>query len=94
MTIFLGMLIGVYNRSLKWAWEDAWQSDDPLLHIPDFRENVVSSGSYLVDKESIGFAYFLWKILLEMVDKAKLPLPLAKKLFLQWWQNGIVLRGE
>jgi hypothetical protein len=34
--VFLGILTGVYNRSLKWAWEDAWEANDPLDFNPLF----------------------------------------------------------
>ena len=77
---YLGLMDGVYDRSLSWAYDNAWNTNDPMTHLPDFRENVVSSKSYPIDRESVCFVYFLWKKLMEMVDKTKLPLPMARKI--------------
>ena len=54
---YRGFLDGIYNRCLKWAYEDAWESDDPIAHIPDVRQEVISSSSYPIDKDSIAVGY-------------------------------------
>ena len=76
--VYLGILEGVYDRTLSWAYTLAWETNDPMTHMPDFRVQMVSTPSYPVDKESLCFNYFIWKILREMVDKAKLPLSIAR----------------
>ena len=78
--IFHGVLEGVYDRCLKWAYEEAWNDNNPMQHMPEFRTEIVSSASYPVDRENVCFIYFIWKTLMEMVLKAGLPLPAALKI--------------
>ena len=66
---YLRLMIGVYDRCLKWAYVDAWSTNDPMTHLPEFREKVVSSKSYPVDRESLCFVYFVWKRLMEMLAR-------------------------
>jgi len=87
--LYIGILDRVYNANLKWAW-DALKSNNPMSMIPDFRPSVVSSKSYPVDKDSMCHALFLWIKLMDMVEKAQLPLPLAKKIvptIVAWWNR-------
>ena len=77
---YLSILQGVYERCLKWAYEDAWESDDPVAHIPVIRPDVISSSNYPIDEDCIVVAYCIWKILLKKVRAAQLPLPRAKKI--------------
>ena len=77
---YLTLLEGVYDRCLKWAYEDAWDSNDPIAHIPDIRPEVVSGSNYPIDIDSIAVKYIIWKMLFQKVRRAQLPLPLAKKI--------------
>ena len=77
---YLKLLLGVYDRCLKWAYEDAWDSNDPFPHIPKFRQELVSSSRYPVDEDSLRVRYLIWKILFKKVRKAQMPLPKAKKI--------------
>ena len=74
------MLTGIYERNLKWAYEEAWQSDDPFEHIPVFREDVVSSSRYPIDADSFCERYIIWKTLFKLVRAAKMPLPRALRI--------------
>ena len=55
-------------------------SDDPISHIIDIRPDVISGASYPIDRDSIAVGYCIWKILLQKVRAAQLPLPHAKKI--------------
>ena len=57
------MLAVVYDRNLKWAYEEAWSSDDPFEHMPNFREHLISSSRYPIDVDSFRERYIIWKIL-------------------------------
>merc|ERR1711862_1002355 len=74
---YIGILEGVYNRTLSWAYTVAWDSNDPMKYMPKFRQQIVSSPSYHVDRESLCFTFFVWTLLREMVEKTQLPLPIA-----------------
>ena len=73
------LLLGMYERCLKWAYEDAWDSNDPFPHIPKFWQELVSSSRYPVDKDLLRVRYLIWKILFKKVRKTQMPLPKAKK---------------
>ena len=77
----MSILRGVYDRSLKWAYADKWENDDPLKIMPQFRPEVVSSKSYKIESDSILFMLFVWKKLTYMIKQTQLTLPQAKKLF-------------
>ena len=62
---YIGILEGVYNRTLTWAYTDAWDSNDPMEFMPEFRQQMVSAPSYPVDRESLCFEFFIWKIIRE-----------------------------
>ena len=78
--IYFGIMEGIYNRSLSWAYTTAWEAEEPMAHIPQFRRQKVSSPSYPVDRDSICFTYIMWKILREMVNLSQLPLPTGRML--------------
>ncbi len=78
--IFLGLLIGVYDRCLKWAYVGALDSNEPLEHMPEIRTEVISSSRYPIDKDSLLVSYCIWRILFKKVLKAQLPLPRAQKI--------------
>ena len=48
--------------------------------MPPFHEDVISSKSYPITKESIVFTWIIWKKLLQMVQQTQLPLPKAHKI--------------
>ena len=75
-----GILSGVYQRSLKWAYASAWTGNDPGSVMPAFREDVISSKSHPITKDSIVFMWIVWKKLLQMVQQTQLPLPEAHKI--------------
>ena len=77
---FHGILRGVYNCCLKWAYVDAWDSPDPVSFIPDIRPDVISSAKYPIDHESLCVSYCIWKSLFKMIHLAQLPLPIGMKI--------------
>ena len=66
--LYMVMLKCVYSRTLKVFHVDAWNSDDPMTQMPDFRQEVVSSSKYPIDKESLCYNFIVWKLLVEMVS--------------------------
>jgi hypothetical protein len=88
---FLGILMGIYDRSLSWAYIDAWVNADPTDHIPDFREDVISKSSYHVDRDTVVYQYVLWRALLKATIDAGMPLPVAKRIvpaIVAFWNKG------
>lgn len=89
--VYLGILEGIYDRTLSWAYTLAWESNDPTTHIPKFRRQMVSSSSYPVGRDCLCFTFIMWKILREMVDYTQLPLPRARfivPLIVSRWNVG------
>ena len=78
LAIMRGILAGIYQRSLKWAYTPA--TVNPLSIIPPFREEVISSKSYPVTTDCIVFSWIIWKHLMRMVVNTQLPLPKAHKI--------------
>jgi hypothetical protein len=74
LTIMRGILAGIYQRSLKWAYTSATVS--PLSIIPTFCEEVISS----ITTDCIVFSWIIWKHLMRMVLSTMLPLPKAHKI--------------
>jgi hypothetical protein len=72
------LLTQVYNRSLKWAYFPS--TGVSYNEIPEFREEIVSSKSYPITKESVLFSWIIWKRMLSMIQKTLLPLPRAHKI--------------
>jgi hypothetical protein len=88
---FLGILMGIYDSGLSWAYNDAWKNDDPTYHIPYFREEVISRSSYHIDQDTVVFQYVLWKVLLKATIDAEMPLPVAKRIvpaIVAFWNKG------
>jgi hypothetical protein len=88
---FLGILMGIYNRGLSWAYTDAWDNADPTNDIPGFREDVISKSSYHIDEDTVVFQYVLWKVLLKASIDAEMPLPRAKRIvpaIVAFWNKG------
>jgi hypothetical protein len=88
---FLGILTGIYDRSLSWAYADAWENTDPMDHIPEFREDVISKSSYHIDRDTVVFQYVLWRSLLKASIDAEMPLPVAKRIvpaIVAFWNKG------
>jgi hypothetical protein len=88
---FLGILMGIYDRGLSWAYNDAWTNADPTCHIPFFREEVISRSSYHIDRDTVVFQYVLWKVLLKATIDAEMPLPVAKRIvpaIVAFWNKG------
>jgi hypothetical protein len=79
---FLGILMDIYDRSLSWAYTDAWQNVDPADYIPDFWEDVISRSSYHINQDTVVFQYVLWKALLKVSVDVGMPLPVAKQIVL------------
>ena len=67
-SLYMRMLKCVYSRTLKVFHVDAWNSDDPMTQMPTFRQEVVSSNRYPIDKESLCYNFIVWKLLVEMVS--------------------------
>ena len=88
LTCMRGILSGVYQRSLKWAYTSTWTGNDPGSIMPPFRADVISSKSYPITKESIFFVWLIWRNLLQAVQQTQLPLPKAHKII-----PGIVQKG-
>ncbi len=89
--VYLEILTGVYERCLKWAYVDAMNSNNPLAHLPEFCEEAILSPKYPIDRDSLSVSYCIWKILLKKVQRAQLPLPLARKivpLIVSFWNRG------
>ena len=82
-----GILSGVFQRSLKWAYTSAWTGNDPGSIMPPFREDVILSKLYPITKESIVFTWIIWKKLLQMVQHTQLPLPKAHKIIPEIGRN-------
>ena len=80
LTTMKRLLCDIYNRSLKWAYTISSLSDNIESHIPDFREDIVSSKSYPITKDCVHFGLIIWKKLLTMVQTTQLPLPQAHKI--------------
>lgn len=62
------ILCDIFNRSLRWVYTISSLSDDIKSHIPDFREDIVSTKSYPITKDSVHFALIIWKKLMSMVQ--------------------------
>jgi hypothetical protein len=80
VAIMKGLLSGIYNRSLKWAYTTAWVSHDLQSCIPEFCEEVISSKSYPITRDCVIFSLIVWKKLLSMIQMTLLPLPKAHKI--------------
>jgi hypothetical protein len=74
------ILLGVYQRSLKWAYISALTAIYPVSFMPPFREEIISTKSYPITKDSIVFTWIIWKRLLSMVQQTQPPLPKAHKI--------------
>jgi hypothetical protein len=59
LTSMRGILSGVYQQSLKWTCTSAWTGNNPGSVIPAFREDVISSKSYLITKDFIVFTWII-----------------------------------
>ena len=87
---FFEILKGVYERTLKWAHEDAFDAEEIMDHIPSFREELLSTRNYPIDAESVAFTYAMWRLLMKKVYRAELPLPVARKIvpaIVSWWNR-------
>ena len=59
------ILRGIFERSMKWVHFPL--GTNPQTRIPSFRESVVSSSSYPIDRSSLCYNVIIWKTLIEMV---------------------------
>merc|ERR1712157_493345 len=79
-SLYMLILKCVYSRTLRVFHVEAWNSDDPMTQMPDFRPEVVSSSRYPITKESLCYNFIVWKLLIEMVEKAEGRLPAGEKI--------------
>lgn len=70
----------VYEKSLKWAYTTAWDAADPQEHFPEFRESAISTANYSIDSDTLAFHFAIWRNLLKKLEKAGMPLPIAKRI--------------
>jgi len=70
----------VYKKSLQWAYTALFETGDPEQHIPEFREEAVSTPSCSVDRDTLLFHFAVWQALLNRVHRAGMPLPTAKRI--------------
>jgi hypothetical protein len=81
LTVMIGILVGIYQRSLKWAYTPA--VINPSSIIPPFHEEVILFKSYPITKDCIVFAWIIWKHLINVHQCTMLPLPKAHKILLE-----------
>ncbi len=82
-SIYLSLQDAVYDHSLKWAYESAWDNFSNLMkHLLTICCELIFSHNYLVIEDSLCYCCCMWHILKGHVKTTKLPLPCAIQIVL------------